>query len=311
MVRSFRNALSAELAAAVENDNKIMVLTPDLARAVRIESFAEKYPNNFVTGGISEANIIGVAAGMASAGLKPIIVGFSMFVAERPFEQIRNIISYPCFDVKIIATHCGLCVGKDGATHQALEDIALMNTLPNMAVYSASDVSQMNSLVQQMLTKKGPAYLRLGRDIAEDIYEEDYVCPSAGGDLIRNGKDAVIFTTGLTALTAMKAAEKLEAGGVDVAIVNIFRLKPFPKELVVEYLGKCGCAVTVEDHQRSGGLGSLVCETAADSCPVPVERVGADGVFGGSGNQDELYLKYGINACAVKEAVMNAITRRK
>ena len=311
MVRSFRDALSETLDAEVESNNKIMVLTPDLARAVRIEGFVKKHKNNFISGGIGEANLVGVAAGLASIGLEPVIVGFSMFVAEKPYEQIRNIIAYPQFNVKIIATHGGMCVGKDGATHQAVEDLAIMRLLPQMSVMAASDVSQTKALIHTMCETTGPAYLRLGRDAAIDIYNEnDYKASIGGADLLQDGDDVAIIATGLMLENSLCAAHALEAEGISAAVINAYSLKPLNGELIGNYLKKCRCAVTVEDHQIAGGLGGAVCEFAAEYCPVPIVRVGVKDTFGESGTQDELYCKYGLNSDTITQAVKQVIARK-
>lgn len=310
MVRSFRDTLAETLTAEVSQNDKIIVLTPDLARAVRIHGFAKDHAENFVSCGISEANLIGVAAGLASVGMEPVVVGFSMFVSEKPYEQIRNIIAYPNFNVKIIATHGGMCVGQDGATHQAVEDLAIMRVLPNMKVLAASDVCQTRKIIHELCETEGPGYLRLGRDKAEDIYGEDADFPIGGACVLREGTDTVIFATGLLLMNALKAAQELEQEGIHAAVVNTYSIKPLGKDVVETYLRKCGCAVTAEDHQAAGGLGSSICELAAQVCPVPVERVGVKDVFGESGCQEDLYEKYGLDVPAIKEAVKKAVARK-
>ncbi len=311
MVRSFRDALSRTLLQIAEEDQTVIVLTPDLARAVRIQDFSAKYGSQFVSGGISEANLVGVAAGLASVGMMPIIVGFSMFVAEKPFEQIRNIIAYPDFNVKIIATHGGICVGKDGATHQAIEDLAIMRILPQMRVFAACDVSQTESLIQTICSSTGPSFLRLGRDEAQDIYENDGCITNVGGaDVLRDGSDVAIVAIGTMVGNALQAAEELEKEGVDAAVINAYSLKPLNESLLLSYFDRCGCVVTAEDHLVAGGLGGAICELSAKKRVIPVECVGVMDRFGESGNQAELYEKYALTPQAIVAASRKVMGRK-
>jgi hypothetical protein len=312
MVRSFRDALSEALNAEVECNDKIMLLTADVARAVRIDNFLKKHEANYVSCGIAEANLIGVAAGLASVGLEPVIVGFSMFIAEKPFEQIRNIVAYPGFNVKIIATHGGLCVGQDGATHQALEDLAIMRLMPKMSVMTACDVPQTKGMIHEICRHTGPVYLRLGRDRALDIYEGEAAGTRIGGaDLLRDGVDVVIIAAGLMVENAMAAANELKKHSINAAVINAYSIKPLCKELIEKYLKICGCAVTAEDHQIACGLGGAVCELAGEVCPVPIERVGVKDTFGESGDQNRLYEKYGLNSDSIVDAALKAYKRKK
>ena len=302
MITSFREAMSMTLMDAAEDNPALLVLTPDLARALRLDCFLETYPDKHISVGICETNMVGVAAGLAAVGYIPVISGFSMFVAEKPFEQIRNIIAYPSFNVKIIATHGGLCVGKDGATHQAVEDIALMRVLPNFVVLTACDVAQTESAIKAAIAHDGPVYLRLGRDRSNPVYTNGCTFEIGKSDVLKDGNDIVIFTTGTVVSNALAAAEQLKGQGIDAAVINIYSIKPFDKETVLHYAQKCKKAVTVEDHSKLGGLGSTIAEFLSTAYPIPIEFVGVDDVFGESGNEAELYEKYGLDTTSIIKA---------
>lgn len=254
--------------------------------------------------------MIGTAAGMAAAGLLPVIVGFSMFVSEKPFEQIRQAVAYPNLNVKIIATHSGLCVGQDGATHQALEDIAVMRALPNFKVYAAADVTETKAAVEAMLKHEGPAYLRLGRDLAEDIFDENKSFFPGGADVLREGSDVTIAACGLMVEQALLAASALRSGGIHATVLNTYSIKPLPEDLLTDRARKTKAFVTVEDHSVTGGLGGAVSEYLSQTCPVPVIRVGVEDCFGESGTQEELYQKYGLTADHIVDAARRAISMK-
>jgi transketolase len=311
MVRSFRGALSDVLQKVASENPKIAVLNADSSRALNLTKFSENFPDRMFGIGISEADMISCAAGMSTTGLIPIVVGFSMFVTEKPFEQIRQAIAYPNLNVKIVATHAGLCVGKDGATHQALEDIAVMRTLPNFKIFVAADVNQTESAVEAMIKHDGPAYLRLGRDLAEDIYNGPEEVIPGGSDMLANGKDVTIAACGLMVEPALKAAEKLKEHGISASVINFYSIKPLDEKTLIDQAEKTGAIVSAEDHSVIGGLGSAIAEALIKNHPVPMEFVGVQDRFGESGEQDELYEKYGLTPDGIVQAAFKAISRKK
>lgn len=303
MITSFREALAKTFVEVADENKSIMVLTPDLARAIRIGEFLERYPHQYISTGVCEANTVGVAAGLAAVGFIPIIAGFSMFVAEKPFEQIRNIIAYPNLNVKIIATHGGICVGKDGATHQAIEDLSIIRVLPNFTVLAACDVAQTQSMIKAAIRHKGPVYVRLGRDKAKQVYMNGCNVEIGKSDVLLDGSDVAIFATGTVVANALAAARRLKEESIHAAVINLYSIKPFDKETVLAYAKKCGKIVTVEDHSKLGGLGGTIAEFLSGAYPTPIEYVGIDDVFGESGKDAELYEKYGLDAPGIVSAV--------
>ncbi len=307
MKKSFRATLIDAILSNAEKHPKMVVLNADSARALKLTDFSKAYPDRMYGVGISEADLVSTAAGMAATGLIPVVVGFSMFVSEKPFEQIRQAIAYPNLNVKIIATHSGLCVGQDGATHQALEDLAVMRTLPNFKVFAAADVTETRAAIDAMLNYDGPAYLRLGRDLAEDIFEDSKVFTPGGADILRDGKDVTIAACGLMTEQALIAASALKTEGIHATVLNVYSVKPLPKEILLEKAKMTGAFITAEDHSVIGGLGSAICEFLSETHPVPVLRIGVNDCFGESGTQDELYKKYGLTADHIIKAAKKAI----
>lgn len=310
MKKSFRSTLINAITKSAEDYPNMVVLNADSARALKLTDFSAAYPDRMIGVGISEADLIGTAAGLATTGLIPVVVGFSMFVSEKPFEQIRQAIAYPNLNVKIVATHSGLCVGQDGATHQALEDMAVIRSLPNFKVYAAADVTETEAALQAMLKHDGPSYLRLGRDLAEDIFESNKSFSPGSADVLREGDDVTIAACGLMTEQALIAAAALKSQGIHATVLNAYSIKPLPEELLLEKAKKTGAFVTAEDHSMIGGLGSAVCEYLSGACPVPVIRVGVPDHFGESGTQDELYKKYGLTADNIIEAAKQAISMK-
>jgi transketolase len=311
MKKSFRAALINEMLEIAKENPKMIILNADSARALSLTKFADIYPERMFNIGISEADMLSTAAGMATTGLIPIVVGFSMFVTEKPFEQIRQSIAYPNLNVKIIATHSGLCVGQDGATHQALEDMAIIRTLPNFKIFVAADVTEEKAAIKAMLKYDGPVYLRLGRDLAEDIYMEDKIVEPGGSDVLIDGSDVSILTCGLMVEPALRAASKLKKEGISAAVINMYSIKPIDAKRIEEYARKTGAFITAEDHSVIGGLGGAVAETVAKCCPIPIQMVGVQDYFGESGLQDELYEKYGLTANAMVEKAKLAISMKR
>lgn len=311
MKKSFRSTLIDSIMENAETHPNMVVLNADSARALKLTDFQAAYPDRMFGVGISEADLIGTAAGMATTGLIPVVVGFSMFVSEKPFEQIRQAVAYPNLNVKIIATHSGLCVGQDGATHQALEDMAVIRTLSNFKVFAAADVTETKAAVNAMLNHDGPAYLRLGRDLAEDIFEGPKEFVPGGADLLANGPDVTIAACGLMTEQALLAASQLSKEGIRSTVLNMYSIKPLPEDLLLGKAKETGAFVTAEDHSVIGGLGGAVSEFLSENYPVPVVKIGVHDHFGESGTQDQLYEKYGLTASHIVKAAKKAISMKR
>ena len=297
---SYGNAL-AEL--GTEHDN-VVVLDADLAAATKTGVFKKAHPDRFIDCGIAESNMIGVAAGLATTGKVPFASSFAMFAAGRAFEQVRNSVGYPHLNVKIGATHAGISVGEDGATHQCNEDIALMRTIPGMVVINPADDVEARAAVRAAYEHQGPVYLRFGRLAVPVINDRpDYKFELGKGVVLREGKDLTIIATGLPVSNCLEAAEKLAADGIDAKVINIHTIKPLDEELVVAAAKETGKVVTVEEHSIIGGLGGAVCECLAEKAPVPVKRIGINDVYGESGPAVALLEKYGLDAAGIYKQI--------
>ena len=297
---SYGNAL-AEL--GTEHDN-VVVLDADLAAATKTGVFKKAHPDRFIDCGIAESNMIGVAAGLATTGKVPFASSFAMFAAGRAFEQVRNSVGYPHLNVKIGATHAGISVGEDGATHQCNEDIALMRTIPGMVVINPADDVEARAAVRAAYEHQGPVYLRFGRLAVPVINDRpDYKFELGKGVVLREGKDLTIIATGLPVSNCLEAAEKLAADGIDAKVINIHTIKPLDRELVVKSALKTGKVVTVEEHSVIGGLGSAVCDVLCEEAPTKVLKIGINDVFGESGPALELIKKYGLDAEGIYKKV--------
>lgn len=297
---SYGNAL-VELGA--EHDN-LIVLDADLAAATKTGVFKKAYPDRHIDCGIAECNMMGIAAGLSTTGIVPFASTFAMFAAGRAFEQVRNSIGYPHLNVKIGATHAGISVGEDGATHQCNEDIALMRTIPGMVILNPADDVEAKACVKAAYEYNGPVYLRFGRLAVPVINDRpDYKFELGKGVVLREGKDVTIVATGLCVSSALEAAEKLAADGIDAKIINIHTIKPLDEELIVAAAKETGKVVTVEEHSVIGGLGSAVCDALAGKCPVPVKKIGVQDVFGESGPAVALLAKYKLDGEGVYEQV--------
>ncbi|MDU7833530.1 MAG: transketolase family protein [Blautia sp.] len=297
---SYGNAL-VELGA--EHDN-LIVLDADLAAATKTGVFKKAYPDRHIDCGIAECNMMGIAAGLSTTGIVPFASTFAMFAAGRAFEQVRNSIGYPHLNVKIGATHAGISVGEDGATHQCNEDIALMRTIPGMVILNPADDVEAKACVKAAYEYNGPVYLRFGRLAVPVINDRpDYKFELGKGVVLREGKDVTIVATGLCVSSALEAAEKLAADGIDAKIINIHTIKPLDEELIVAAAKETGKVVTVEEHSVIGGLGSAVCDELAEKCPVPVKKIGVQDVFGESGPAVALLAKYKLDGEGVYEQV--------
>ena len=297
---SYGNAL-VELGA--EHDN-LIVLDADLAAATKTGVFKKAYPDRHIDCGIAECNMMGIAAGLSTTGIVPFASTFAMFAAGRAFEQVRNSIGYPHLNVKIGATHAGISVGEDGATHQCNEDIALMRTIPGMVILNPADDVEAKACVKAAYEYNGPVYLRFGRLAVPVINDRpDYKFELGKGVVLREGKDVTIVATGLCVSSALEAAEKLAADGIDAEVINIHTIKPLDEELIVAAAKETGKVVTVEEHSVIGGLGSAVCDALAEKCPVPVKKIGVQDVFGESGPAAALLAKYKLDGEGVYEQV--------
>ncbi len=297
---SYGNAL-VELGA--EHDN-LIVLDADLAAATKTGVFKKAYPDRHIDCGIAECNMMGIAAGLSTTGIVPFASTFAMFAAGRAFEQVRNSIGYPHLNVKIGATHAGISVGEDGATHQCNEDIALMRTIPGMVILNPADDVEAKACVKAAYEYNGPVYLRFGRLAVPVINDRpDYKFELGKGVVLREGKDVTIVATGLCVSSALEAAEKLAADGIDAKVINIHTIKPLDEELIVAAAKETGKVVTVEEHSVIGGLGSAVCDALVEKCPVPVKKIGVQDVFGESGPAVALLAKYKLDGEGVYEQV--------
>ena len=286
-----------------EHEN-LVVLDADLAAATQTGKFKAVFPERHIDCGIAESNMMGIAAGLATTGKVPFASTFAMFAAGRAFEQVRNSIGYPHLNVKIGATHAGISVGEDGATHQCNEDIALMRTIPGMTVINPADDIEAKAAVKAAYEMDGPVYLRFGRLAVPVINDNpDYKFEIGKGVVLKEGKDVAIVATGLCVNSALEAAEKLAADGIDAMIVNIHTIKPIDEELIVEAAKKCGKVVTVEEHSVIGGLGSAVCDVLSVKLPTPVKKFGVYDVFGESGPAVKLLEKYKLDGQGVYEQV--------
>lgn len=290
-----REAYGNTLAELKDNEN-VVVLEADLGHATKSLKFKEVCPQRFFNMGIAEADMIATAAGLAACGKVPFASTFSVFATGRAFDQVRNSVCYPNLNVKIVGTHAGITVGEDGGTHQAIEDIALMCSLPNMSIVVPSDDVEARAAVLAAAAYKGPMYLRMARVASPTYHNDSYVFTLGKGEIIREGSDLTIIACGLMVMKAMEAAEQLAKEGVSVRVINMHTIKPLDHKLVIESAEKTGKIITVEEANILGGLGSAVCETVSEYCPVPVKRIGVRDIFGKSGNPDKLLQEYGLTA---------------
>ena len=308
-----RSAYGDALVEFAEKYPELVVLDADLANATMTKSFAAAYPDRFFDCGIAESNMTGIAAGMATAGLKPFTNTFAMFAAGRAFEQVRNSIAYPHLNVKVIGSHGGVSVGEDGATHQCIEDFALMRALPGMLVCCPCDGHEMRLAVEALLNYEGPAYMRLQRSASEIFTDEipGYSFELGKGVTLRDGKDVTLIATGLMVGEARKAAELLAAEGIDARVIDMHTIKPLDEELVLKAARETGAIVTSEEHTVIGGLGGAVAELVAGCCPVPVVRQGVNDEFGRSGKASETMAYFGLTAEKMVEKAREAIALKK
>ena len=297
---SYGNAL-AELGAEYEN---LVVLDADLAGATQTGIFKKAFPERHIDCGIAECNMAGIAAGLATTGKIPFMSSFAMFAAGRAFEQVRNSIGYPHLNVKIGATHAGISVGEDGASHQCCEDVALMRTIPGMTVIVPSDDIEAKAAVKAAIDFEGPCYLRFGRLAVPVINDnDDYKFEIGKGIVLREGKDITLIASGLEVAETLEAAKMLEADGIDAKVINIHTIKPLDDELILAAAKETGKVVTIEEHSVIGGLGSAVCDLLSEKLPTKVLKIGVQDTFGESGPAVELIKKYGLDGASIYEKV--------
>ncbi len=305
-----RDAYGAALKELGTRDD-ILVLDADLAKATKTITFKKEFPEKFIDCGIAEGNMMGVAAGLAASGYTVFASSFAMFAAGRAFEQVRNSIAYPKLNVKIGATHAGISVGEDGASHQCCEDIALMRSIPGMVIINPADDVEAKAAVHAAAAHEGPVYMRFGRLAVPRVNSEDYKFELGKGVELRSGNDVTIVATGLMVNEALIAADALKEEGIDARVINIHTIKPIDKDILVKAAKETGAIVTAEEHSIIGGLGSAVCEALSDEYPVPVVRLGVNDTFGKSGPALELLKIFGLDSTNIIEKAKKALSLKK
>lgn len=308
--KATRESYGLALAELGEKHPQVVVLDADLAEATKTVLFKKKFPERFIDCGIAESNMIGVAAGLATCGKIPFATSFAMFAACRAFEQVRNSVGYPHLNVKIVGSHAGISVGEDGATHQCLEDLALMRTIPGMVVLNPADHYEMQAAVKASIEHNGPVYIRLGRLAVESFNNsDDYRFEIGKGITLRDGKDITIIANGLMISRTLEAVKLLEKDGIDARLINLHTLKPIDRDIIVKAARETGKIVTVEEHNVIGGLGDAVCGVLCEEYPAPVVKIGVNDEFGHSGPASDLLDSYGLCASHIVKEVKIALIK--
>jgi len=306
-----RDAYGKTLAALGHEDARIVVLTADLAGSTKTGDFAAEHPDRFFNMGVAEANMVGTAAGMAMSGFRPFVSTFAMFATGKVWEQIRQVVAYPNVPVRIVATHAGLTVGEDGASHQMLEDIANMRVLPNLRVIVPADAVEAAAAIRYVAADdSGPVYVRLSRAPFPVLHADDYEFQLGKAEVLAHGSDVTIACCGIMVSVAIEARERLADAGIHAEVINVSTIKPLDRETILASARKTGVVVTAEEHQITNGLGSAVCELLAEELPTPVVRVGVDDRFGQSGNAEALLSHYGLDVAGLTVAVQQAIAKK-
>ncbi len=297
----------------LSNINKdVVVLDADLSKSTKTADFKAAAPERFINMGIAEANMMGVASGLSTCGKVPFVSTFAMFAAGRAFEQIRNSICYPKLNVKVCATHAGLTVGEDGASHQSVEDISLMRSIPNMTVINPADAIETEAAILAVAEYNGPCYVRLGRLAVENVNDNsNYNFEIGKGVTLANGNDVTIVATGIMVKLALEAKEELAKEGIDARVINIHTIKPIDSELLIKAAKETGAVVTAEEHSIIGGLGSAVSEVLCEEMPVPVLKVGIEDTFGESGKPEQLLKAYGLTTEKIVEKAKKAVSIKR
>ena len=301
--KAIRQSYGEALAELGKKNEKIVVLDADLSSATKTNIFAKEFPERFLDMGIAEANMLGTAAGLATCGKIPYVSTFAAFAAGRAYDQIRCSVCYPKLNVKICVTHSGITVGEDGATHQMIEDISMMRTMPNMTVMTTSDDVETKWAVEEISKIEGPVYLRLARVKTSKIYDENQKFEIGKAIQIGEGTDATIFATGVTVEQALIAKEELHKQGIEVRVVDMHTIKPIDKEMIIKCAKETKKLISVEDHSIIGGLGSAISEVLTENYPVKLKRIGIKDCFGRSGKAEELIKYFGIDSESIKKAV--------
>ncbi len=310
--RGTRDVYGETLAELGHQDPKLVVLTADLAGSTKTGTFAAEHPDRFYNMGVAEANMIGTAAGFALSGFRPFVSTFAVFATGKVWEQIRQVVAYPKTPVRIVATHAGLTVGEDGASHQMLEDIATMRVLPNMSVIVPADAVEAAGAIRFAASyDEGPVYVRLARAPFPVIHAEDHEYRFGKAEVLAQGSDVTLAACGLMVSVALEAREALAADGISVEVVNVSTIKPLDRDTLLDSARKTGLVVTAEEHQITNGLGSAVCELLSEESPTPVVRVGVDDRFGQSGDADALLAHYGLDVAGLITATKQALTKRQ
>lgn len=305
-----RDAFGRALVELAEIRNDFVVLDADVAGGTGAHLFRKAFPDRFIQCGIAEQNMMSVAAGLSTTGVIPIVTCYAVFASMRAIEQVRNSIAYPKFNVKIAASHLGLDVGPDGPTHQAIEDIAICRSIPNLKIISPSDPNELKAALPFILDTDGPIYLRTGRSPLPTFLDENVEFQWGKGSILTEGGDVTIIAAGVMVYRAVKAAEALKRDGISCRVVNMASIKPIDSDVIIESAKKTGCLVTAEDHNILGGLGGAVAEVLAESCPVPMIRVGIMDRFAESGDPQDLAKKYGLDSKTIVKAVNKVIKRK-
>ncbi|HQA50358.1 MAG TPA: transketolase family protein [Syntrophomonadaceae bacterium] len=305
-----RDAYGLALVELGKAHDNVVVLDADLSKSTKTAEFAKVFPERFFNAGIAEQNMMGMAAGMAASGKVVFASSFAIFATGRAFEQVRNSIAYPHLNVKVCATHAGLTVGEDGGSHQAVEDVAVMRSLPNMTVVVPADGVSVRKMVEELYHREGPAYLRLGRPAVPVLYNEEDEIKIGKGNLLREGSDAAIIACGIMVAKALEAAELLAESGIQVAVADMHTIKPLDNDLLIKLARQTGAVLTVEEHSIIGGLGGAVCETLSEYFPVPVLRMGIADVFGQSGQPEQLLEHYNLTVEQIVQNIHKLLEKR-
>ena len=306
-----RDGYGKALLKLIAENDKIMVLDADVAKSTRTNWVKDKFPDHFMDMGISEQDMVGTAAGLALGGMIPFATTYCVFLAGRAWDQIRTTVCYNKLNVKLAGAHAGISVGPDGATHQALEDVALMRVLPNMTVVVPCDAIETEKATIAIAHREGPCFIRFGREAVPVISDSDTPFEIGKANVLREGKDVTIFANGAMVYESIVAAEELHKKGIEAGVINLHTVKPLDTECILKAVKNTGAVVTAEEHQKYGGMGSAIAEFLSVNCPVPMEMIAVNDTFGESGQPDELMRKYGLKSQNIIDGVLNVIAKKQ